>query len=143
MFSQTSQVISYVCPPQQTAAQQTPGDRIQIATLSTTMNPSAKPGLELNKEITTSADQIAQVKTMESPSPIPPAFVEHVVPQDENQKGLCTKERMICLEFTSREFHAGQIEDEFKPLNDINGCSSGCCLNEPKFLLTTAMHPKP
>nr|XP_060503790.1 protein phosphatase Slingshot homolog 2 isoform X4 [Panthera onca] len=103
--------------------------------LSDHHEPICKPGLELNKkEITTSADQIAEVKTMESHPPIPPVFVEHVVPQDENQKGLCTKERMICLEFTSREFHAGQIEDELN-LNDINGCSSGCCLNESKFPL--------
>lgn len=71
---------------------------------------------------------------MEGHPSIPPVFVEHVVPQDEHQKGLCTKERMICLEFTSREFHAGQIEDELN-LNDINGCSSGCCLNESKFPL--------
>ncbi|XP_023595381.1 protein phosphatase Slingshot homolog 2 isoform X1 [Trichechus manatus latirostris] len=103
--------------------------------LSDHHEPICKPGLELNKkEITTSADQIAEVKTMESHPPIPPVFVEHVVPQDTNQKGLCTKERMICLEFTSREFHAGQIEDELN-LNDINGCSSGCCLNESKFPL--------
>ncbi|XP_057392250.1 protein phosphatase Slingshot homolog 2 isoform X2 [Balaenoptera acutorostrata] len=103
--------------------------------LSDHHEPICKAGLELNKkEITTSADQIAEVKTMESHPPIPPVFVEHVVPQDENQKGLCTKERMICLEFTSREFHAGQIEDELN-LNDINGCSSGCCLNESKFPL--------
>ncbi|XP_071459975.1 protein phosphatase Slingshot homolog 2 isoform X1 [Marmota flaviventris] len=103
--------------------------------LSDHHEPICKPGLELNKkEITTSADQIAEVKTMESHPPIPPVFVEHVIPQDTNQKGLCTKERMICLEFTSREFHAGQIEDELN-LNDINGCSSGCCLNESKFPL--------
>lgn len=103
--------------------------------LSDHHEPICKPGLELNKkEITTSADQIAEVKTMESHPPIPPVFVEHVVPQDENQKGLCTKERMICLEFTSREFHAGQIEDELN-LNDINGCTSGCCLSESKFPL--------
>ncbi|XP_025707167.1 protein phosphatase Slingshot homolog 2 isoform X1 [Callorhinus ursinus] len=103
--------------------------------LSDHHEPICKPGLELNKkEITTSADQIAEVKTMENHPPIPPVFVEHVVPQDENQKGLCTKERMICLEFTSREFHAGQIEDELN-LNDINGCSSGCCLSESKFPL--------
>ncbi|XP_047399327.1 protein phosphatase Slingshot homolog 2 isoform X2 [Sciurus carolinensis] len=103
--------------------------------LSDHHEPICKPGLELNKkEITTSADQIAEVKTMESHPPIPPVFVEHVVPQDANQKGLCTKERMICLEFTSREFHTGQIEDELN-LNDINGCSSGCCLNESKFPL--------
>uniref|UniRef100_F7DVP7 protein-serine/threonine phosphatase n=1 Tax=Equus caballus TaxID=9796 RepID=F7DVP7_HORSE len=103
--------------------------------LSDHHEPICKPGLELNKkEITTSADQIAEVKTMESHPPISPVFVEHVVPQDENQKGLCTKERVICLEFTSRELHAGQIEDELN-LNDINGCSSGCCLNESKFPL--------
>ncbi|XP_004684881.1 PREDICTED: protein phosphatase Slingshot homolog 2 isoform X1 [Condylura cristata] len=103
--------------------------------LSDHHEPICKSGLELNKkEITTSADQITEVKTIESHPPIPPVFVEHVVPQDEHQKGLCTKERMICLEFTSREFHAGQIEDELN-LNDINGCSSGCCLNESKFPL--------
>ncbi|XP_064351924.1 protein phosphatase Slingshot homolog 2 isoform X6 [Camelus dromedarius] len=103
--------------------------------LSDHHEPICKPGLDLNKkEITTSADQITEVKTMESHPPVPPVFVEHVVPQEENQKGLCTKERMICLEFTSREFHAGQIEDELN-LNDINGCSSGCCLNESKFPL--------
>ncbi|XP_004857133.1 protein phosphatase Slingshot homolog 2 isoform X2 [Heterocephalus glaber] len=96
--------------------------------LSDHHEPICKPGLELNKkEITTSADQIAEVKTLESNPSIPPVFVEHVVPQD-------TKERMICLEFTSREFHAGQIEDELN-LNDINGCSSGFCLNESKFPL--------
>ncbi|XP_054564934.1 protein phosphatase Slingshot homolog 2 isoform X2 [Eptesicus fuscus] len=103
--------------------------------LSDHHEPICKPGLELNKkEITTSADQIAEVKTTEGHPSIPPVFVEHVVPQDETQKGLCTKERVICLEFTSREFHAGQIEDELN-LNDINGCTSGCCLNESKFPL--------
>lgn len=103
--------------------------------LSDHHEPICKPGLELNKkEITTSADQIAEVKTMENHPPIPPVFVEHVVPQDTNQKGLCTKERVICLEFSSREFRVGQIEDELN-LNDINGCSSGCCLGESKFPL--------
>ncbi|XP_049715715.1 protein phosphatase Slingshot homolog 2 isoform X2 [Elephas maximus indicus] len=103
--------------------------------LSDHHEPICKPGLELNKkEITTSADQIAEVKTMESHPSVPPVFVEHMVPQDTSQKGLCTKERMICLEFTSGDFHPGQIEDELN-LNDINGCSSGCCLNESKFPL--------
>ncbi|XP_075417381.1 protein phosphatase Slingshot homolog 2 isoform X2 [Tenrec ecaudatus] len=103
--------------------------------LSDHHEPICKAALELNKkEITTSADQIAEVKTMESHPPIPPVFVEHVVPQDAAQKGLCATERMICLEFTSREFHAGQLEDELN-LNDINGCTSGCCLNESKFPL--------
>ncbi|XP_042636434.1 protein phosphatase Slingshot homolog 2 [Orycteropus afer afer] len=103
--------------------------------LSDHHEPICKPGLELNKkEITTSADQIAEAKTTESHPPLPPVFVEHLVPQDTSQKGLCTKGRVICLEFTSREFHSGQIEDELN-LNDINGCSSGCCLNDSKFPL--------
>ncbi|CAO2644289.1 Protein phosphatase Slingshot homolog 2, partial [Lemmus lemmus] len=103
--------------------------------LSDHHEPICKPGLELNKkEMTTSADQIAEVKTVENLAAIPPVFVEHVVPQDANQKGLHTKERVICLGFSSQEFHTGQIEDELN-LNDINGCSSGCCLSESKFPL--------
>lgn len=103
--------------------------------LSDHHEPICKPGLELNKkEMTTSADQITEVKTVESLAAMPPVFMEHVVPQDVNQKGLRTKERVICLEFSSQEFHAGQIEDELN-LNDINGCSSGCCLSESKFPL--------
>ncbi|XP_041520132.1 protein phosphatase Slingshot homolog 2 isoform X1 [Microtus oregoni] len=103
--------------------------------LSDHHEPICKPGLELNKkEMTTSADQIAEVKTVENLAAMPPVFVEHVVPQDANQKGLHTKERVICLGFSSQEFHTGQIEDELN-LNDINGCSSGCCLSESKFPL--------
>ncbi|ERE67921.1 putative protein phosphatase Slingshot [Cricetulus griseus] len=103
--------------------------------LSDHHEPICKPGLELNKkEMTTSADQIAEVKTVENLAAISPVFVEHVVPQDANQKGVHTKERVICLGFSSQEFHAGQIEDELN-LNDINGCSSGCCLSESKFPL--------
>ncbi|XP_045155901.1 protein phosphatase Slingshot homolog 2 [Echinops telfairi] len=103
--------------------------------LSDHHEPICKAGLDLNKkEITTSADQIAEVKTMESHPPIPPVFVEHVVPQDTTQKGLCATERMICLEFTSREFRAEQLEDELN-LNDINGYPSGCCLKESKLPL--------
>lgn len=103
--------------------------------LSDHHEPICKPGLELNKkEMTTSADQIAEVKTVENLAAMPTVFMEHVVPQDANQKGLHTKERVICLEFSSQEFRAGQIEDELN-LNDINGCSSGCCLSESKFPL--------
>ncbi|KAL1778552.1 phosphatase Slingshot-like 2 isoform X1 [Sigmodon hispidus] len=103
--------------------------------LSDHHEPICKPGLELNKkEMTTSADQIAEVKTVENLAAMPSVFVEHMVPQDTSQKGLCTKERVICLGFSSQEFHAGQIEDELN-LNDINGCSSGCCLSESQFPL--------
>ncbi|XP_051848206.1 protein phosphatase Slingshot homolog 2 isoform X1 [Antechinus flavipes] len=103
--------------------------------LSDHHEPIRQSGLELNrKEITTSADQITDAKTAESHPPITPVFVEHRLPQDVNTHELCTKERMICLEFTSREFHTGQIEDEIN-LNNINGCSAGCCLSESKFPL--------
>ncbi|XP_072495957.1 protein phosphatase Slingshot homolog 2 isoform X2 [Notamacropus eugenii] len=103
--------------------------------LSDHHEPICQSGMELNrKEITTSADQITEAKTAESHPPISPAFVEHRLPQDANTHDLCTKERMICLEFTSREFHTGQIEDELN-LNNINGCSAGCCLSESKFPL--------
>ncbi|XP_036622668.1 protein phosphatase Slingshot homolog 2 [Trichosurus vulpecula] len=103
--------------------------------LSDHHEPICQSGMELNrKEITTSADQITEAKTAESHPPMPPVFVEHRLPQDVNTHELCTKERMICLEFTSREFHTGQIEDELN-LNNINGCSAGCCLSESKFPL--------
>uniref|UniRef100_A0A4X2KJE4 protein-serine/threonine phosphatase n=1 Tax=Vombatus ursinus TaxID=29139 RepID=A0A4X2KJE4_VOMUR len=103
--------------------------------LSDHHEPICQSGMELNrKEITTSADQITEAKTAESHPPKPPVFVEHKLPQDVNTHALCTEERMICLEFTSREFHTGQIEDELN-LNNINGCSAGCCLSESKFPL--------
>ncbi|XP_043857724.1 protein phosphatase Slingshot homolog 2 isoform X2 [Dromiciops gliroides] len=103
--------------------------------LSDHHEPICQSGMELNrKEITTSADQITEAKTAESHPPIPPVFVEHRLPQDVNTHELCTKERVICLEFTSREFHTGQIEDELN-LNNMNGCSAGCCLSKSKFSL--------
>ncbi|XP_051013963.1 protein phosphatase Slingshot homolog 2 isoform X2 [Acomys russatus] len=103
--------------------------------LSDHHEPICKPGLELSKkEMTTSADQIAEVKTVENLAAMPPVFVEHVVPQDANPKGLHTKDRVICLQFSSQELHAGHIEDELN-LNDVNGCSSGCCLSESEFPL--------
>ncbi|XP_020818962.1 protein phosphatase Slingshot homolog 2 isoform X3 [Phascolarctos cinereus] len=103
--------------------------------LSDHHEPICQSGMELNrKEITTSADQITEAKTVESHAPMAPVFVERRLPQDGNTHELCTKERVICLEFTSREFHTGQIEDELN-LNNINGCSAGCCLSESKFPL--------
>ncbi|XP_044528826.1 protein phosphatase Slingshot homolog 2 [Gracilinanus agilis] len=103
--------------------------------LSDHHEPICTAGMEFNrKEITTSADQITEAKATESHPPMPPVFVEHRLPQDASTHELDPKDRMICLEFTSREFHTGQIEDELN-LNNINGCSAGCCLNESKFPL--------
>ncbi|XP_007485781.2 protein phosphatase Slingshot homolog 2 isoform X2 [Monodelphis domestica] len=103
--------------------------------LSDHHEPICTTGMEFNrKEITTSADQITEAKAMESHPPMPPVFVEHRVPQDASTHELDPKDRMICLEFASREFHTGQIEDELN-LNNINGCAAGCCLSESKFPL--------
>ncbi|XP_074045218.1 protein phosphatase Slingshot homolog 2 isoform X2 [Macrotis lagotis] len=108
--------------------------------LSDHHEPICQSGMELNrKEITTSADRIAEAKTAESHPPLPPVFVEHRLPPDMNTPELRTKERVICLEFTSREFHTGQMEDELN-LNNINGCSAGCCLSESKCPLDNC-HP--
>ncbi|XP_038615525.1 protein phosphatase Slingshot homolog 2 isoform X2 [Tachyglossus aculeatus] len=94
--------------------------------LSDHHEPIGKSGMELNrKEITSSADQITESKTLDSHPSIPPLFMEHVVQPDANPKELCPQDRMICFEFTSREFHTGQIEDKLN-LNNLNGCPASC-----------------
>lgn len=47
---------------------------------------------------------------------------------------FCGRERVIQLEITSRDFSMEQMEDKLN-LNSINGCPSGCCLDDPKFPL--------
>lgn len=94
--------------------------------------------MELNKkEITTSADRISEAKPSDSRPPASPTYATELSTERRLQGDaavideLCTKERRIHLEFTSRDFHAEQIEDELN-LNNINGCSAGCCLDESK-----------
>ncbi|XP_019366786.1 PREDICTED: protein phosphatase Slingshot homolog 2 isoform X1 [Gavialis gangeticus] len=106
--------------------------------LSDHHEPICKPGMELNKkEITTSADRISEAKPSDSRPPASPAYAAELSTERRLQGDaavideLCTKERRIHLEFTSRDFHAEQIEDELN-LNNINGCSAGCCLDESK-----------
>ncbi|KAM9370633.1 protein phosphatase Slingshot homolog 2 [Phaethornis superciliosus] len=103
--------------------------------LSDHHEPICKSGLELNKkEITTSADQISEAKTNDNQQPMSPIYSAEVdreqqLPEDANViEEMCVKERRIHLEFTCRDFHAEQMEDKLN-LNNINGCTSGCCVD--------------
>ncbi|KAM6338136.1 protein phosphatase Slingshot homolog 2 isoform 9-T9 [Alca torda] len=103
--------------------------------LSDHHEPICKSGLELNKkEITTSADQISEAKTNDNQQPMSPIYSaeldrEQQLPEDANMiEELCVKERRIHLEFTCRDFHAEQMEDKLN-LNNINGCTAGCCVD--------------
>ncbi|XP_053941186.1 protein phosphatase Slingshot homolog 2 isoform X3 [Cuculus canorus] len=103
--------------------------------LSDHHEPICKSGLELNKkEITTSADQISEAKTNDNQQPMSPIYSaeldrEQQLPEDANMiEEVCVKERRIHLEFTCRDFHAEQMEDKLN-LNNINGCTAGCCVD--------------
>ncbi|XP_032860688.2 protein phosphatase Slingshot homolog 2 isoform X1 [Tyto alba] len=103
--------------------------------LSDHHEPICKSGLELNKkEITTSADQISEAKTNDNQQPMSPIYSAEVdreqqLPEDANMiEEMCVKERRIHLEFTCRDFHAEQMEDKLN-LNNINGCTAGCCVD--------------
>ncbi|XP_017677035.1 PREDICTED: protein phosphatase Slingshot homolog 2 isoform X1 [Lepidothrix coronata] len=103
--------------------------------LSDHHEPICKSGLELNKkEITTSADQISEAKTNDNQQPMSPIYSaeldrEQQPPEDTNMiEDVCAKERRIHLEFTCRDFHAEQMEDKLN-LNNINGCTTGCCVD--------------
>lgn len=103
--------------------------------LSDHHEPICKAGLELNKkEITTSADQISEAKTNDNQQPMSPIYSaeldrEQQLPEDTNMiEDVCVKERRIHLEFTCRDFHAEQMEDKLN-LNNINGCTVGCCVD--------------
>uniref|UniRef100_A0A8C4UWU4 protein-serine/threonine phosphatase n=1 Tax=Falco tinnunculus TaxID=100819 RepID=A0A8C4UWU4_FALTI len=103
--------------------------------LSDHHEPICKSGLELNKkEITTSADQISEAKTNDNQQPMSPIYSaeldrEQQLPEDANMiEEMCVKEGRIHLEFTCRDFHAEQMEDKLN-LNNINGCTAGCCVD--------------
>ncbi|NXG22981.1 SSH2 phosphatase, partial [Grallaria varia] len=103
--------------------------------LSDHHEPICKAGLELNKkDITTSADRISEAKANDNQqpmSPISPAELdrEQQLPEDANMtEDVCVKERRIHLEFTCRDFRAEQMEDKLN-LNNINGCTAGCCVD--------------
>eukprot|EP00075_Anas_platyrhynchos_P038358 XP_027327611.1 LOW QUALITY PROTEIN: protein phosphatase Slingshot homolog 2 [Anas platyrhynchos] len=102
--------------------------------LSDHHEPICKAGLELNKkEITSSADQISEAKTNDNQQPMSPIYSaeldrEQQLPEDATIEETCVKERRIHLEFTCRDFHAEQMEDKLN-LNNINGCTAGCCVD--------------
>lgn len=103
--------------------------------LSDHHEPICKSGLELNKkEITTSADQISEAKTNDNQQPMSPIYSaeldrEQQLPEDASMiEEVCVKERRIHLEFTCRDFHTEQMEDKLN-LNNINGCTAGCCVD--------------
>jgi len=102
--------------------------------LSDHHEPICKSGLELNKkEITTSADQISEAKSNDNQQPMSPIYPAELdreqLAEDANViKESCVKERRIHLEFTCRDFHVEQMEDKLN-LNNINGCTAGCCVD--------------
>ncbi|KFW91433.1 Protein phosphatase Slingshot 2, partial [Phalacrocorax carbo] len=103
--------------------------------LSDHHEPICKSGLELNKkEITTSADQISEAKTNDNQQPMSPIYSaelgrEQQLPEDANViEEMRVKERRIHLEFTCRDYHTEQMEDKLN-LNNINGCTAGCCVD--------------
>ncbi|XP_042298237.1 protein phosphatase Slingshot homolog 2 isoform X2 [Sceloporus undulatus] len=110
--------------------------------LSDHHEPLGKSGMEVSKkEITTSADQISDNKTsncLQHPPAsglpaIPP--VEPLCHSGPNLLGnLCNKERVIQLEISSRDYNTEQMEDKLN-LNNLNGCPSGCCLDDASFPL--------
>uniref|UniRef100_A0A669PJY7 protein-serine/threonine phosphatase n=1 Tax=Phasianus colchicus TaxID=9054 RepID=A0A669PJY7_PHACC len=101
--------------------------------LSDHHEPICKSGLELNKkEITTSADQISEAKSNDNQQPMSPIYPAELereqLAEDANViEESCVKERRIHLEFTCRDFHVEQMEDKLN-LNNINGCTAGCCV---------------
>lgn len=89
------------------------------------------------KEITTSADQISENKTSNSHHlPVSAGVTAGPLCHSGTNaaENLCNKERLIQLEITSRDFNTEQMEDKLN-LNNINGCSSGFCLDDSKFPL--------
>ncbi|XP_053222509.1 protein phosphatase Slingshot homolog 2 isoform X2 [Podarcis raffonei] len=112
--------------------------------LSDHHEPMGKSGMEVSKkEITTSADQISESKTScghhhvpMSPGPMTAGpHTEHLCHLGADAAGnLCSIERVVQLEITTRDFNTEQMEDKLN-LNNINGCSSGCCLDDSKFPL--------
>uniref|UniRef100_A0A8C2TNP9 protein-serine/threonine phosphatase n=1 Tax=Coturnix japonica TaxID=93934 RepID=A0A8C2TNP9_COTJA len=102
--------------------------------LSDHHEPICKSGLELNKkEITTSADQISEAKSNDNQQPVAPIYPAELdreqLTEDANViKESCVKERRIHLEFMCRDFRVEQMEDKLN-LNNINGCTAGCCVD--------------
>ncbi|XP_048374774.1 protein phosphatase Slingshot homolog 2 isoform X2 [Sphaerodactylus townsendi] len=116
--------------------------------LSDHHEPIGKSGMEVSKkEITTSADQISENKIPNSLHPSAPPGAPASPPVEcrchpsANAMDFCRKERVIQLEITSRDFGTEEMEGRLN-LNTINGCPSGCCLDDPKFPLDNCPPPE-
>ncbi|XP_029467063.1 protein phosphatase Slingshot homolog 2 isoform X2 [Rhinatrema bivittatum] len=95
--------------------------------LSDHHEPACKTGIELSKkDITSSAEQL--LDTTHHTFPLGP-HVQHL-----DQGDSFTTADKAHIEFTARGFHTGQLEDILN-LNTMNGCLTGCCLNESQSFL--------
>ncbi|XP_072286906.1 protein phosphatase Slingshot homolog 2 isoform X3 [Pyxicephalus adspersus] len=98
--------------------------------LSDHHEPIGKTGMEMSKkDITSSAEQLSDIHH---------SFT--LGPQTENCNPTCPNSNSLCnatqshFEFTSCDFHTGQIEDILN-LNTMNGCPARCCSDESAVFL--------
>nr|XP_033777624.1 protein phosphatase Slingshot homolog 2 isoform X2 [Geotrypetes seraphini] len=104
--------------------------------LSDHHEPVCKTGIELSKkDIISSAEQLLELKSVDTHHSFPPEPPMQLLDQEDSytRTDLCTKDRAH-VEFTARGFHTGQLEDILN-LNTMNGCLTGCCLNESQSFL--------
>ncbi|XP_069801126.1 protein phosphatase Slingshot homolog 2 isoform X2 [Dendropsophus ebraccatus] len=98
--------------------------------LSDHHEPIGKTGMDMSKkDITSSAEQLSDMHH---------SFT--LGPQTDNCNPSCPMSTSLCntpqahYEFTSCDYHTGQIEDILN-LNTVNGCSARCCSDESSVFL--------
>ncbi|XP_066455691.1 protein phosphatase Slingshot homolog 2 isoform X2 [Eleutherodactylus coqui] len=98
--------------------------------LSDHHEPIGKTGMDMSKkDITSSAEQLSDMHH---------SFT--LGPQTDNCNPLCPISTSLCntpqahYEFTSCDYHTGQIEDILN-LNTVNGCPTRCCSDESSVFL--------
>ncbi|KAM3936323.1 protein phosphatase Slingshot homolog 2 isoform 2-T2 [Leptodactylus fuscus] len=98
--------------------------------LSDHHEPIGKTGMDMSKkDITSSAEQLSDMHH---------SFT--LGPQTDNCNPSCPISTSLCntpqahYEFTSCDYHTGQIEDILN-LNTVNGCSARCCSDESSIFL--------
>ncbi|XP_053562113.1 protein phosphatase Slingshot homolog 2 isoform X2 [Bombina bombina] len=97
-----------------------------------------KTGMDLSKkDITSSAEQLTDMHHSFSLDP----EMENCNPETPNSDTLFNKTHGH-FEFTSCDFHTGQIEDILN-LNTMNGCPSRCCSDEPSLFLDNCRMERP
>ncbi|XP_018420984.1 PREDICTED: protein phosphatase Slingshot homolog 2 isoform X2 [Nanorana parkeri] len=89
-----------------------------------------KTGMDLSKkDITSSAEQLSDIHHSFTLGP----QMENCNPNCPNSNSLCNTTQSH-FEFTSCDFHTGQIEDILN-LNTMNGCLARCCLDKSSVFL--------